>query len=110
MTTITILIVGVLFSTSVYLILQRNIIPILFGFSLLNHAANIFLLAVSGDPTGKKAPIVTLLGESYVDPLPQALLLTAIVIGFGVTAYLIVLLYRIYLSHSSTNIEDIYND
>ena len=96
MTLLTIIIISVLFGCGTYLILQRGFIRILFGFSLYTHASNLFVLAVSKDPVQKVSPIVKEGVESYVDPLPQALILTAIVIGFGVSAYLVVLLYRLY--------------
>ena len=108
MTLISIVVVGVLFSAAIYLILQKNIIPMLYGFSLLTHAANLFILVVSGNPMDKRSPIISEANLAYADPLPQALLLTAIVIGFGVTAYLIVLLYRTCLGHASTDLKEIY--
>lgn len=89
----TALLVGVLFGAACYLILQASFVRILFGFILLSNAANLFVLAMSGRPAGKAAPIVGGAAPA-VDPLPQALILTAIVIGFGVTAYLVMLLYR----------------
>ena len=82
----------------------------LFGFALLTHAANLSILVASGDPTNRVTPIVTEAGLSYADPLPQALLLTAIVIGFGVGAYLIVLLYRLYLNEKRTDLSAILKD
>jgi multicomponent Na+:H+ antiporter subunit C len=103
----TVLLIGVMTGTGVYLFLQSGFVRILFGFILLSNAANLFLLAMSGSPFGKQAPVV--LDESVggslpsVDPLPQALILTAIVIGFGLTAYLIVLLYRLFLDQGTMN-------
>lgn len=107
---ITALLVGLLFACATYLILQRSFIKILYGFGLLTHAANLFLLAMSKSPLGKTAPIVTEAGVNMVDPLPQALILTAIVIGFGVTTYLVVLLYRIYLDSDTTDLSKVFDD
>ena len=63
----------------------------------------------TGIEIDKLAPIVTESAFPYVDPIPQALILTAIVIGFGVTVYLVVLLYRIFLNSDSTDQKDVYN-
>jgi multicomponent Na+:H+ antiporter subunit C len=99
----TAILVGVLFGGACYLILQASFVRILFGFILLSNAANIFLLAMSGRPSGKAAPIVHRADGPMVDPLPQALILTAIVIGFGVIAYLVILLYRTFLDQHTAN-------
>jgi multicomponent Na+:H+ antiporter subunit C len=110
----TVLLIGVMTGTGVYLFLQSGFVRILFGFILLSNAANLFLLAMSGSPFGKQAPVV--LDESVggslpsVDPLPQALILTAIVIGFGLTAYLIVLLYRLFLDQGTMNSRAMYEE
>ena len=99
--------VGVLFSVATYLLLQKSFVRILFGFVVLSNAVNIFVLAMSGDPRGKQTPVLTEVGVP-VDPLPQALVLTAIVIGFGVTVYLIMLLYRIFLDAGTTDAETLF--
>jgi multisubunit Na+/H+ antiporter MnhC subunit len=86
------------------------------GFGLLGHAANMLILAMAGSPVGKVAPLMPGIpgqlsaanAAGAVDPLPQALILTAIVIGFGLTAYLSVLLYRLFLDYRSTRISDVY--
>lgn len=90
-----ILLIGILFGIGVYLIIQGSWIPLLFGNILLSNAVNIFILAMSGDPHGKHVPLVQDETLVMVDPLPQALILTAIVISFGLTAYLIVYLYHL---------------
>ena len=62
---------------------------------LLSNAINLLLLVMSGSPLGKTPPIIDVANEtSMVDPLPQALILTAIVIGFGMVAFLITLVYQ----------------
>ncbi|MBU0505421.1 NADH-quinone oxidoreductase subunit K [bacterium] len=104
------LIVALLFAGGTYLIFQRGFVRILFGFSLITHAANVFILAMSGEPGTKASPIITEGVTQYVDPLPQALILTAIVIGFGVTAYLVVLLYRLYRDTETTDAMEMYED
>lgn len=104
----TALLVGVLFTSATYLILQRSFVKILFGFVILSNAANLLVLSMSGRPDGKAAPIVLHAPAPMVDPLPQALILTAIVIGFGVIAYLVMLLYRLFLDQKTTNAAELY--
>lgn len=106
----TLILVGGLFAVSTFLILQGSFVRVLFGFILLSNAANLAVLSVSGGPTGREPPIVLDPYMSMADPLPQALILTAIVIGFGVAAYLIMLLYRIFLDYRSTNVHHIYDE
>jgi multicomponent Na+:H+ antiporter subunit C len=104
---LTAILVGIIFGCATYLILQKSFVKILFGFGLLTHGANLLILSLSKNPTDKLAPIITDLSKPYVDPVPQALILTAIVIGFGITAYMVVLLYRLYKVTGKTSIEDL---
>jgi multicomponent Na+:H+ antiporter subunit C len=91
--------VGVLIAAGMYLIMRRSMMKLAIGLSLLSHAANL-LLFTAGGLTRKGIPIIAeneqqLSGE-YADPLAQALILTAIVISFGVLAFTIALIYRSY--------------
>jgi multicomponent Na+:H+ antiporter subunit C len=104
------ILIGALFACATWLILQRSFVRILFGFIILSNAANLLVLAMSGRPDGKDAPVVGEAGGPFVDPLPQALILTAIVIGFGVTAYLVMLLYRMFLDQKTTNVAEMYRE
>lgn len=104
----TALLIGVFFFVAVYLLLGKNFIHILFGFVVLSNGANLYVLAMSGSPNGKQAPVLSEGTGPFVDPLPQALVLTAIVIGFGLTIYLIMLLYRIFLDAGTTNAETLF--
>lgn len=106
----TALLVGVMFATATYLVLQRSFVKILFGFLILTNAANLLVLATSGRPDGKQAPVVLDANAPMVDPLPQALILTAIVIGFGVAAYLVFLLYRLFLDQQTTNAAELFDE
>ncbi len=88
-----IIIMAVLFAAGVYAILERSLTRVLIGFLLLGNAANLFLLVVMGAPGvapffGSGDP------DQMSDPLPQALTLTAIVITFAVSAFLLALIYR----------------
>lgn len=86
------LIVGVLAAAGVFLIVQRGIVRITLGFILLGQAANVVLVA-SGGLVRRGVPLVGG-SETPADPLPQAFVLTAIVIGFGLTAFLLALAFR----------------
>lgn len=84
--------VGLLTACGVFLILRRHTFPVVVGLTLLSYAVNLFLFG-SGRLLANAAPI---LGHSaqYTDPLPQALVLTAIVIGFAMTAFVVILALR----------------
>lgn len=85
--------IGVLVACGVYLLLRARTYPVILGIMLLSYAVNLFLVAM-GRLRDAAAPIVRYGITSYVDPLPQALVLTAIVIGFGMAAFVIVLALR----------------
>ena len=86
--------VGVLFGTGVYLLMERSLTRVLLGFLLVGNGVNLLILHMGG-PAGK-APIIAeeVAGADMNDPLPQALILTAIVITFGVTAFVLAVIYR----------------
>ena len=105
--------VAVLFGAGTYLCLSRRLLRMLFGFLMISNAANLVLIAISGDPTGKRAATVgegASGGPVSVDPLPQALILTAIVIGFAVAAYLTVLVYRLYTDRGTANVTTLFEN
>lgn len=104
----TAMLIGVMFSVATYLLLRKNFVQILFGFVILSNGANLFILAMSGDPEGKQSPVLINDAGPVVDPMPQALVLTAIVIGFALTVYLIMLLYRIFLDARTTDAESLF--
>ena len=93
------LLVGVLVAASLYLMLARNVLRFLFGLVLLSNAANLTIFA-AGRVTDAAPPLVPAgLGapaEQVANALPQALVLTAIVIGFGLLSFALVLVYRGY--------------
>jgi multicomponent K+:H+ antiporter subunit C len=84
--------IGILVTAGVYLVLRPRLFSILLGTTLLSYAVNLFLLA-SGGVLADTAPLTDRPGP-WPDPLPQALVLTAIVISFGMTALVIVLALR----------------
>lgn len=83
---------GLLFAVGTYLVLQRTLTRIIIGIGLLSHGANV--LWVTSGRRGLPAMIGSGSPEDFSDPLPQALTLTAIVITFGVTTFLLALAYR----------------
>jgi multicomponent K+:H+ antiporter subunit C len=83
---------GVLSSCGVFLMLRARTFPVVLGLTLLSYAVNLFLFAMGR--LKSDAPAVVGAAAEYADPLPQALVLTAIVIGFAMTAFLIVLALR----------------
>ena len=85
--------IGGMVAAGVYLILRSRTFPVILGLSLLSYAVNL-LIAVSGRVTVNGWPITDGTSAEYPDPLPQALVLTAIVIGFAMTAFVLVLSLR----------------
>jgi multicomponent K+:H+ antiporter subunit C len=86
------LIIAVLVSCGVYLMLRARTFPVILGLTLLSYAVNLFIFVMGRLRSG--APAVIGQSETYTDPIPQALVLTAIVIGFAMTAFLLVLALR----------------
>ncbi|CAL4858388.1 Na(+)/H(+) antiporter subunit C [Microbacterium sp. MM2322] len=89
-----VIIMGALFAAGVYAMLERSLTRVLIGFLLLGNAANLFLLVVMGAPGIAPFYGSDTDGESFSDPLPQALSLTAIVITFAISSFLLALIYR----------------
>lgn len=83
---------GVLTATGVYLLMRARVYPVVMGLTLISYAVNLFLFAMGRLGTG--VPAVIGKSPEYGDPLPQALVLTAIVIGFAMTAFVVVLSLR----------------
>ncbi|MDR9481535.1 MAG: Na+/H+ antiporter subunit C [Salibaculum sp.] len=97
--------VGVLTSAGVYLVLRLRAFPVILGLALLSYAVNVFLFA-AGKLTTDMPPILSPYGAaSYTDPLPQALVLTAIVISFGMTAVLVMVTLGAFLESDSDRID-----
>lgn len=98
------LIIGCLFAAGTYLILSKTLIRIILGTNLITHAAHLLLLTMAGLKRGGP-PLVSDEAIQYTDPLPQALILTSIVISFGVTSFFLVLAYRTYKSLGTDDME-----
>ena len=97
------LLIAVLAGTGTYLVMHRTLTRIILGLGLLGNAINLLILS-SGDGPGF-APIVGREGD-FTDPVPQALVLTAIVIGFAVTSFLLAMAYRAWTIDGSDEVED----
>ena len=95
--------VGVLFAAGTYLLMERSLTRIALGVGLLGNGVNL-LIVVTGSTPGE-APIIGRDGE-LTDPLPQALVLTAIVIGFALLAFLLALAWRTWTMTSDDQVED----
>ena len=106
METIIILLVGVLVSVATYLLLSKNVIRVVLGTALLSHSVHLLLLTMGGLKRGS-VPILGDQPETYTDALPQALILTAIVISFAVTAFFLVLVFRTYQQTNTDNLHEL---
>lgn len=96
--------VGILTASGVYLLLRARTYPVVLGLTLLSYAVNLLLFASGGLVIGQP-PVITEGAAEYTDPLPQALVLTAIVIGFGMTAFLVILALRAQIELGSDHVD-----
>ncbi|SLN54539.1 Na(+)/H(+) antiporter subunit C1 [Roseovarius litorisediminis] len=97
--------IGILTTAGLYLVLRLRTFPVIMGMSLLTYAVNVFLFA-SGRLTIGAPPILVKGVETYTDPLPQALVLTAIVISFGMTAVVVMIALGSYLGSDDDHVDD----
>jgi multicomponent Na+:H+ antiporter subunit C len=102
-------VIGGLYAAGIYMMLRRSLVQLIIGLGLLTNAANLLIFTAGGLTRGR--PPLVPEGASrpeapFADPLPQALILTAIVIGFGVLAFAMVLAYRTYQTVGSDDLDD----
>ncbi|SFS50189.1 multisubunit potassium/proton antiporter, PhaC subunit [Sulfitobacter marinus] len=97
--------IGTLTAAGIYMILRLRTFPVIIGTSLLSYAVNVFLFA-SGRLALNAPPVLRDGVEVYTDPLPQALVLTAIVISFGMTAVIVMIAVGSYLSSDDDMVND----
>jgi multicomponent Na+:H+ antiporter subunit C len=103
------LLVGALYAAAFYLLLARSTVKLIFGLLLLGHAANLLIFSAGGlvranpaiVPPGAESPL-----PGYADAIPQALILTAIVISFAVLAFAAVLVKRAYVESGTDDSEE----
>jgi multicomponent Na+:H+ antiporter subunit C len=99
--------IGVLFAAGVYCLLRRSIVKLVIGVILIAQGANLLVFTAGGLLAGRPALVevgATVPEAPFGDPLPQAMVLTAIVIGFGLTAFLLALVCR---AHEAVGEDDI---
>jgi Multisubunit Na+/H+ antiporter, MnhC subunit len=92
---------GTLFAAGTFLVLRRDVVKVVWGVAIVGQGANAYLVTMGG--FGGAAPV----SGGTTDPLVQALVLTAIVIGFGTTALALVLTYRVHEEHGTIDLEEL---
>jgi multicomponent Na+:H+ antiporter subunit C len=100
---------GVLYTAGIYLMLRRRLAQLIIGLGLLSNGTNL-LIFTAGGLTRARPPLastVEQLAPPYADPVPQALVLTAIVIGFGLLAFSLVLAHRVHSTVGTDDVDDI---
>ncbi len=97
------LLIAILASTGTYLVLHRNLTRIILGLGMLGNAINLLILTAGSTPG--RAPIIGSDGP-FTDPVPQALVLTSIVITFGVLSFLLSMAYRSWTIDGNDEVED----
>ncbi len=103
------IVIGILVALSIFLILRKNLVRVVIGIVILSNAVNLLIFTLGRldrgipplIPAGESVPV-----EAFANPLPQALVLTAIVIGFGLFAFALVLTYRAYTEVGTINVDD----
>lgn len=105
-------VVGALFALGTYLVLQRDLVRVVWGLAIVSQAANVYLLVMGGivPATVEAVPVLADHGgdaPETADPVVQALVLTAIVIGFGMTAFALVLSFRVYEEHGTLDLAEL---
>jgi len=104
------LVIGTLFGAGVYMMLRRTMVQLLIGLAMIGNAANLLIFTASG-LTRARAPIIPAdedsLAQPFADPVAQALILTAIVISFGVIAFALALANRTFSEIGSENLSDL---
>lgn len=104
------IVIGGLFAAGLYMMMRRSIVKLIIGLMLLSHSVNLMIFTAGGVtraepplvPEGLQQPL-----EPVADPLPQALILTAIVISFAVLAFALVLFHRVYQTNGTDDIDQL---
>lgn len=95
---------GIVTACGLYLVLRGRTFPVVLGLSLISYAVNLFILAMGRLASGVP-PILSPEAAGYADPIPQALVLTAIVISFGMTGFLMALAVRTWHQTGSDHVD-----
>ncbi|EIO0093821.1 Na+/H+ antiporter Mnh2 subunit C [Staphylococcus pseudintermedius] len=94
MNIILLIVIGFLVFIGTYMVLSKNLIRIVIGIAIFTHAGNLIIMSMGEYTPQKTEPLIVGSNQNFVDPLLQAIVLTAIVIDFAITAFLLVLVYR----------------
>lgn len=101
-------VIGGLYAAGSYLMMRRSMVKLIIGLVLLGHATNLLIFTMGGLVRGRP-PIIAgdenALAAPFADPVPQALVLTAIVIGFGLQAFALVLFKRAYQTTGTDDLD-----
>jgi multicomponent Na+:H+ antiporter subunit C len=109
METVMAFVIGGLYASGLYMMVRRSFVKMVIGLALLGQAANLLIFSMGRLVRGRPpiiAPGTTEVALPAADPLPQALVLTAIVIGFGVQAFALVLIKRVYETTGSEDLDE----
>jgi multicomponent Na+:H+ antiporter subunit C len=101
---------GVLYAAGVFMILRRSLVKLIIGLILLGNGANLLIFLLGRIAKGKPPiipPDASVFTEAYADPVPQALILTAIVISFGLQSFAIILIKRAYKVVKTDDLDEI---
>mgnify|MGYP000129563839 CR=1 FL=1 len=101
-------VLGTLFALGTFLVLRRDLVRVVWGLTIMSQAANVYLVTMGGLSGG--VPFISGHGghgAETTDPLVQALVLTAIVIGFGTTAFALGLSYRVYQTNGTIDLREV---
>lgn len=104
------LIVGSLYAAGLYMMMRRSIVKLIIGLALLSHGSNLLIFMMGRLVRGQPPVLpgtVTRMIEPYADPVPQALILTAIVIGFGLQAFAVVLIRRVHQTVGTDDLDEL---
>ncbi len=112
MTVVLAALLGSLFTVGTFLILRRDLVAVIWGIAVITQGSNLFLLTMGGfvEMGFDAVPILATHGDTpptTTDPLVQALVLTAIVISFGMTAFALVVTYRVYEEHGTLDVYEL---
>ena len=104
------LVIGVLYAAGLYMMMRRNMVKLIAGLAMLGYASNLLIFTVSR-LTRAEPPLVpegaSVPPEPFADPVPQALILTAIVIGFGMQAFALVLIKRVFQTSGTDDLDEL---
>lgn len=106
METVTAILVGLLYGVGLYLTMQKTLLRLVVGTSLIAYGSFLAIMMAGGLNSGMP-PVLVDGVEHVTDPIPQALILTAIVIGFSITAFQLVLAYRTYQEMGTDNLDEL---